>query len=307
MSFAHPLWLPAAVLICVALAWLYRRLEHRRDAQALAYSNLDFALGALRPSRVPGAALFAAWLVGAGTLALALAGPRVEARIPVRDATVMICIDVSGSMRATDIEPTRWEAAKAAARVFIDAVPDGTRVGIVSFSSAAAIIQAPTSDLDAVRQSLDRIPYPNGATAIGDALSVAASQMPPKGRRAIVLLTDGVNNRGVDPQVSSQQIGARGITISTVGVGTNDSGQLIPGTSEPAEIDEDALRAIASNAGGRYARAGDAGTLRDEFRRLAFDTVWEKRRVDASLPFAFGGGAIVLLTFLAGFGLGRFP
>lgn len=307
MSFAHPLGLVVAMLLCVGLAWLYRVLERRRGAQALAYSNLDFALDALRPSRVPGAALFAAWIVGAGTLALALAGPRFEARLPVRDATVVICIDTSGSMRSTDINPTRWDAAKAAARAFIDAVPEGTRVGLVSFSSIAAILQTPSADLDAVRQSLEHIPYPNGATAIGDALTVAASQMPPKGRRAIVLLTDGVNNRGVDPQVSSQQIGARGITISTVGVGTNDSGQLIPGTSEPADIDEDALRAIAANAGGRYARAADAGTLRSEFRSLAFDTVWEKRRVDAAFPFAFGGGALVILTFLTGFALGRFP
>jgi Ca-activated chloride channel family protein len=256
---------------------------------------------------VPGVALFTAWLVGAAALVLALAGPRLTARLPVRDATVMICIDVSGSMRATDIEPTRWDAAKSAARAFIDAVPDGTRVGIASFSSSAAVIQAPSSDLDAVRAALDRIPYPNGATAIGDALEVAAAQMPPKGRRAIVLLTDGVNNRGADPAISSQRIGAGGVTISTVGVGTSGSGQLIPGTEEPAEIDEDALRAIAANAGGRYARAADAEALRSEFRRLALDTVWEKRRVDAALPFAFGGGAIVLLTFLAGLGLGRYP
>jgi Ca-activated chloride channel family protein len=245
--------------------------------------------------------------LGAGTLAVALAGPRFDARLPVHDATVMICIDVSGSMRSTDIQPTRWDAAKAAARAFIDAVPDGTRVGLVTFSSAAAVIQAPTADLDAARQSLDRVPYPNGATAIGDALETAAEQMPPKGRRAIVLLTDGVNNRGVDPQEASQKIGASGVTISTVGIGTNDSGELIPGTSEPAEIDEGALRSIAANAGGRYARAADAGNLRDEFRRLAFDTVWEKRHVDASLPFALGGGLLVIVTFLTGFAAGRFP
>ena len=307
MSFAHPVWLVGALLICVALAWLYRVLEARRDAQALAYSNLDFALAALRPSRIPGAVLFAAWLAGAGTLAVALAGPRLDARLPVHDATVVICIDTSGSMRATDIDPTRWDAAKAAARAFIDAVPDGTRIGIVTFSGEAAVIQAPSSDLDVVRQALDRVPYPNGATAIGDALEVAAAQMPASGRRAIVLLTDGVNNRGADPQISSQRIGARGITISTVGVGTSDSGKLIPGTSEPAEIDEGALRAIAANGAGRYARAADSGALRDEFRRLAFETVWERHRVDASLPFALGGGALVLVTFLTGFALGRFP
>jgi Ca-activated chloride channel family protein len=306
VTFAHPARLIAAVLVCAGLAWLYRTLESRRDARALAYSNLDFALDALRPSRVPGAVLFGAWIAGVAVLTLAFAGPRFTARLPVHDATVVICIDVSGSMRAQDIDPTRWDAAKSAALAFIDAVPDGTRVGIVSFSSVAAVIVPPTADLDAARQGLSRIPYPNGGTAIGDALEAAATQMPAKGRRAIVLLTDGVNNRGVDPQVASQKVGAQGITISTVGVGTN-SGQIIPGTNEEAEIDEGALRAIAANGAGRYARASDAGELRDEFRRLAFSTVWESRRVDAALPFALGGGALVLLAFLTGFGAGRFP
>jgi Ca-activated chloride channel family protein len=307
MTFAHPSWLVAAVLAVAAFAWLYTTLERRRDAQALVYSNLDFALGAMRPSRLPATAMLIAALIGVGSLAASLAGPRFTARVPTRDGVAMICIDTSGSMRARDVSPTRWEAARAAARAFIDAVPPGTHVGIVSFSSGANIIQPPTDDLDAARDALDRIPPPNGGTAIGDALEAAATQLPAKGRRAIVLLTDGVNNRGADPLEASRQIGAKGVVISTVGIGTSGSGEIIPGTNELADIDEQALRTIASNGQGEYAQATNAAELSAIFRRIALDTVWEKKRIDASLPLALGGGMLLLATFLAGLATGKLP
>lgn len=307
MSFAHPLGLLAALCGAALLAWLYRSLERRRRAQTLLYSNLAFALDALRPARWPAAALFAAFVLGAAALLAALAGPRFIARVPAKDGTVVLCIDTSGSMRATDLQPSREAAAKSAAASFIEAVPQGTRVGIVSFSSVAEVIAAPAADLDAVREALDRVPPADGATAIGDALALAAAQMPQRGRRVIVLLTDGVNNRGVDPVEASQSIGRKGIAIYTVGVGTAGSGQLIPGTEELADLDEAALRAIAANGNGSYAQSGDAGSLSATFRGIALDTVWEKKRVDGTLPFAFGGGLLLLGTLLFGFGAGRFP
>jgi Ca-activated chloride channel family protein len=307
MSFARPLVLLFALAIAFALAWAYRRLERRRAAQALAYSNVAFALAALRPARWPAAALFAAYVLGAGALLVALAGPRFTARVPAKDGIVVICIDTSGSMRARDVAPTRADAARDAARAFIDAVPAGTRVGVVSFSTGASLIAAPTADLDAVRDALDRMPPPDGATAIGDALELAASQMTGNGRRIIVLLTDGVNNRGVDPIAASQDIGARGVTIETVGVGSSGSGEIIPGTSEPADLNSDALRAIAENGRGTYAEAADAETLRAAFRAIALGTVWQKQRVDGSFPLAFGGGALLLGAFLAAFATGRLP
>ncbi len=307
MSFAHPLGLLAAVLAAAALAWLYRSLERRQRAQALLYSNVAFALDAMRPARWPAAALFAAFVLAVATLLGALAGPRFTARVPAKDGSVVICIDTSGSMRATDLEPSREAAAKSAALAFIDAVPEGTRIGLVSFSSGANVIAAPSSDLDSVREALDRVPPADGATAIGDALTLAAAQMPASGRRVIVLLTDGVNNRGVDPVQASQAIGQKGIAIYTVGVGTAGSGELIPGTSELADLDDGALRSIAANANGAYAQAGDAGSLSGTFRHIALETVWENRRVDGTAPFALGGGLLLLATLLVGFGLGRFP
>ena len=307
MTFAHPFALVLALLAAAGLAWLYRRLERRRAAQALVYSNVAFALGALRPARWAAAALFATYLLGVGALLVALAGPRFTTRVPAKDGTVVMCIDTSGSMRARDVAPTRADAARAAARAFIDAVPAGTRVGIVSFSSGASVIATPTTDLDAVRDALERIPPPDGATAIGDALRLAAAQMTGTGPRIVVLLTDGVNNRGADPIAASQDVGAHGITIETVGVGSSGSGEIVPGTNDPADLDADALRAIAQNGRGRYVEAADAGALRSAFQRARARTVWEKKPVDGSTTFAFGGGLLLLCAFVAGLATGRIP
>ncbi len=305
MSFAHPEVLVATLFLTAGFAWLYRTFVARRRAAAIAYSSLAFALEAMRPSRFPAYALASAFVIGTSAIFVALAGPRFDARVPAKDVSVTICIDTSGSMRAQDVVPTRWDAAIAAARAFVAAVPAGTRVGIVSFSSGAELIVPPSDDLDAVDQALDRVPPPDGGTAIGDALTLAAGQMAPQGKRIIVLLTDGVNNRGVDPIEASRKIGARGITIETVGVGTNGSGQLIPGTNELADIDVGALRTMAENGRGRFVPAADADSLRDAFRNIALGTVWEKKRIDGSFPFAFIGGLVLIGAFLGGLGAGR--
>ncbi len=307
MSFAHPLVLVAAFVAVFAFAWAFKAFERRRHAQALAYSNLAFALEALRAPRWPAALLFGAYVVAVAALSLSLASPNFVVRVPSRDGTVVLCIDTSGSMRAVDLTPTRAAAARTAARAFIDAVPAGTKVGIVTFSSDASAQLAPTADLDVAREALDRLPPPDGATAIGDALQLAARILPAHGRRAIVLLTDGVNNRGSDPVAASQTIGATGVRIETVGVGSSDSGETIPGTSDPADLDVDSLRAIAQNGSGRYVGARDAAALQEAFRRIALDTAWTKKRIDGSLPFALGGGALLLVTFLAGLATGRIP
>jgi Ca-activated chloride channel homolog len=307
MTFAHPERLIIALLACLAFALIYRAIERRASARALAYSNLAFALDAMRPSRLPAIALFVALLAGVAALAVAFAGPHLVARVPVKDGTVILCIDTSGSMSATDLKPSRAAAAKAAARAFLDEVPAGTRVGIVTFASGASVVQPPTDDLDAVREALDRVPPPNGATAIGDALTLAAQQMPAHGKRVIVLMTDGVNNRGVDPVAAARGAAASGVTIHTVGIGTSGSGELIPGTNELADLDEATLRAIAASANGSYASAQDAASLRGAFRDLARATVWEKRRFDGSTLFAAGGGVVVVVAFLMGFAAGKFP
>ena len=307
MSFAHPVLLVLALLALAGLIVLYRAVEKRRSAQALVYSNLAFALDALRTSRRPAAVLAAAFVLGAGSLLVALAGPHFVTKVPAKDGTVVLCIDTSGSMRAHDVEPSRSEAASDAARTFINSVPDGTQIGIVSFSSSAVVIQPPSADLEAVRDALGRVPAPEGGTAIGDALQLAAQQMPKTGRRIIVLLTDGVNNLGVDPVEAARSAASQGIVIETVGVGSSGSGQIIPGTDEPADLDAATLRTIAETSGGQYAEARDAATLQDAFRHIALGTVWQPKRVDGSFAFAFAGGALLVIAFITGLATGRFP
>jgi len=306
MTFAHAWWLLVGVAAAAAFVWAARVAAARARSAALAYSNVDFIAAATR-SRVDPAAVFVpACAAGILALAAALAQPRITATLPARGA-VVLCVDTSGSMRATDVEPTRSDAAANAVRTFVDTVPDGTRLGIVAFSSAAGVVQPLTADKDALREAIARIPPPNGGTAIGDALAAAARLLPASGRRAIVLITDGVNNLGADPLAVAPQIGASGVEIDTVGIGTNDSGQFVPGTDVEASIDEDALRQIASSARGAYARVADAGALRSRLAALANSTTRERRRVDASLPLAVAGGAIVLVALGAGLLAGKFP
>ncbi|HYW53157.1 MAG TPA: VWA domain-containing protein [Dongiaceae bacterium] len=306
MSFAHPLWLVLGVVLALAFLAAAHAASRRASASALAYSDLAFFESATKQRMDPALAIALACALGIAALGAALAGPRFFASVPVRGGAVVLCVDTSGSMRATDVDPTR-AAAAAAVRAFVDGVPDGTRVAIVAFSSGAGLVQPLTDDKDAARDAIGRIPPPNGGTAIGDALATAARALPQSGKRAIVLITDGVNNLGVDPQGVAQQLGANGIEIDTVGIGTNDSGQLVPGTNVAATIDEDALRQLASSAHGAYARANDAGTLRAHLAALANSTTTEKKRVDAALPVALAGGVVLVLALGGAMLAGRFP
>jgi Ca-activated chloride channel family protein len=307
MTFASPVWLAAAVALAAAFAVFAVRGTRASRAAALDYSNLAFLERAVGRG-FPWTSLFTtAWALAIVLAGAALARPSVVAHLPVRDAAIVLCIDTSGSMASTDVAPTRSDASRAAAETFIAGVPAGTRIGLVAFSSAAIPLGPLTEDRDAARDALSRLPGPNGGTAIGDALAAAAHLLPAGGRRAIVLVTDGVNNSGSDPLEVARTIGGQGIAIFTVGIGTNGSGELIPGTGEAAELDEDALRAIAQSGNGDYARVGDAGALRDRLSALASTTIRERTRLDLTLP---AGTAAAVLAFGAAFGalaLGRFP
>jgi len=306
MSVAHPLHLVIALAIAGgALAGVARILRSRRNA-AHAYSNLAFLHAVAAPPKWLVRGLAGLGALGVLALATAFGGPRLDLPVPVRDGSVVLCVDTSGSMASTDIAPTRYAAAQAAARAFIASTPPGTRIGIVAFSGSAGQIAPLETDRDRLVASLADLPPPNDATAIGDALALAMRMLPPKGHRVIVLITDGVNNRGVDPLEQAQVLGARGIRLFTIGIGTQTGG-TIPGTGEQATIDEDALRSYAQAAGGAYARAGSAGALRDALSRLGQVTAFERRNVDASFGFAVFGGLAIFTAAVTAFALGRLP
>jgi Ca-activated chloride channel family protein len=209
-------------------------------------------------------------------------------------------------MASTDVFPTRAQAARSAARAFINESAAGTKIGVISFAGGAGVVQPLSADHQAVLAALADVPLPNGATAIGDALKLAAQMLPPTGHRVVILITDGVNNSGTDPMEIARWLGAHHVAVYTVGIGTPNGG-LIPGTNEEATIDEAALAAYAQASGGAYARAENAAQLRDALARLGRVTSLTRKPVDASFAFAIAGALGMLAAFLAGFGLGRYP
>lgn len=306
MTLDRPLWLVVGLLAAALLAIVYRALARRRTETDLEYSNIPFFLEAVRSREWIVRLLEAMWIVALGCVVLAAAGPHLTIPVPIKDGSVFICIDTSGSMRSSDVTPTRAAAASAAARAFIAETPGGTRIGIIAFSGTASIVQPLSADHQLVSDSLDNLPQPDGPTAIGDALQLAAQNFPDRGHRVVILITDGVNNSGSDPSAAAEWLGEHSIPVYTIGIGT-PMGGLIPGTNEEATIDEQALRSYADQSGGAYARVENATQLHDALAQLGRITTMERKPVDASLGFALGGAAAMVIAFLAGFGLGRYP
>lgn len=306
MTFAHPAYIALAVVLAAAFALLYRAFERRRAQQTIAYSNLPFLIAAVQAPAWPQRVLSTVWIAAVALVVLAVSGPHVRTVVPSLGGSVVLCVDTSGSMNATDVDPTRAQAALLAMRAFIDRAPAQTAIGIISFATDAQALTPPTRDREQVQNALGAIPSPNGATAIGDALALAQRILPATGARAVVLITDGENNAGSDPMAAAKALGAAHIPLFTIGIGTN-SGALIPGTLQTAGIDEDALRAYAAATGGAYSRADDAVQLREALARLGRSTSLRHANVDMSLPAAIAGAALMALAFLTGLAVGRYP
>ena len=234
MNFGSPLLLLTllAIPVLIALALLANR---RRAKYPLAFTNLDL-LAEIAPKRhrVWRRALPLVFLVLALALAAAaLAKPSVRLSQPDQNATIMLLVDVSGSMRANDVEPTRLDAAVAAMRTFLDRLPSRFKVGLVAFSSEPEPLVAPTSNRDVLRQSIALL-EPEAGTAVGDGIGVAVQMLRSSLRQAgyvrkpgqpvpaaIVLLSDGAQNRGIlQPVEAARMSKAAGIRIYPVSLGT---------------------------------------------------------------------------------------
>ncbi len=292
MTFEWPgiLWL----LLLVPLLGLIHLLVQRRWQRRLRRFPAVFRLADMRGSgpgfrrHVP-AALF---LLGTAVALVALARPSASVLLPGHRATVVLSLDVSGSMRATDIKPSRMEAVKDAARAFVNLQPPGVRLGVVAFSSSAFLVQAPTDNKRQVMAAIDRL-RPQMFTAVGSGLLTALAAIfpalqPPaidsnaplanaspdrpapaapgsNSSAIIILLSDGQSNQGPDPLDAAQQAADLGIRVFTVGVGTREGTDLsFGGFTFHAILDEVTLKKIALITGGKYFRASDA----DELRRI---------------------------------------
>ena len=302
MSFATPVWLAALALIPAAIAaavWSRRRAR-RYAVRFPAVSTLRIAVDAGISWRrhIPVALVLAA----IAALAVALARPRVSYSAPVDEASVMLVSDESGSMAASDVQPTRLAAAQRAANTFIDQLPAKARVGAIAFSSASNAIQAPVVNHNSARAVMNG-QSAGGGTATGDALELAlrllhggAAKHPPS---AIVLLSDGAANAGLDVSTVAREAARDKIPIDTVALGTPNGTLPNPdpfGPSMAVPPDPQLMAQIAQLSGGRSFNAQSAGELSSIYRRLGkqLGTVTRKREVTAE--FAIGGFVLLLLA-----------
>lgn len=334
MRFLWPnmLW---ALLLVPALIGFYVWLLRRKKKFAVPYANLRLAKQAMTGAsawrrHVPPALM----LTAIAAMLLALSRPAAVISLPSQGETVMLAMDVSGSMRAKDVEPTRIAAAQVAARAFIAEQPRTTKIGLVTFAGTAALVQSPTFSREDLLKAIDEFQLQRG-TAVGSGLlvslktifpdvdfdlrlndprNVSGKSMPfdsgaPKkeppapvepgsfSSAVIILLTDGQTTTGPDPLIAARMTADRGVRVFTVGVGT-PKGEIIgaEGWSMRVRLDEEALKNIANITRGEYFLASTATDLKKIYQTMGSRLSFEKKETEVSGLLA---GFAALLVILA--------
>lgn len=302
MSFEWPLMLFGLGLLPL-LALAYLLAQRRRRAYAVRFTNLEL----LRQVAGPGPGLRRhipplLFLLGLAGLLVSLARPTAVIAVPRDQAAVMLVLDVSGSMTADDLAPNRMEAAREAALAFVDALPDGTQVGVVSFSTQAAV-QAPlTRDHQQVQRAIITLD-PGGGTAIGDGLNLALDQLaqrPPNsaGEPAparVIVLSDGESSLGAEPLAAAEQAAVAQVPVDTVGIGQR--GRTVYVGDQPVRLDEATLQAMAETTGGSYFYAAESNDLARIYADLGSQVSWTEERTEIT---ALVGGAAAIVLLLGG-------
>ena len=317
MSFGTPSALLGLLAIPTVLALLVLG-ERRRKAQGASFGTPALVAASAPPSRPIRRLLpFALALVALTALIVGVARPRAKLSVPGRQATVILALDTSRSMAATDVQPSRLAAALAAARDFLDTAPPGYSIGLVSFSTRASLILPPTTDRNAARSALDQIRLATG-TALGDAIdrSVAAARRglspqqpspPDVAPATVVLLSDGEQTTGDrTPLEAAAEAKKLGVPVNTVALGTREAIVEVPlpnGLKERVTVAPDTrtLREVARITGGRYAAAPTAERLRQVVRDLGSRI--GKKREEREVTAAFAGAGGVLLLIASGLSL----
>jgi Ca-activated chloride channel homolog len=301
MSFQSP-WLLLGLVLLPLLVWAYAVSERRRRRAAAAFAS-PVTSASVVPRRPGWRRHFPLALAGVATAGLiaALARPQVSVAVPTEQASIVLAMDHSGSMMATDVAPSRLTAALDAGETFLDEVPDRVRVGGVVFNHRSEAVQSPTTDRDALKAALAAAMKPSGGTATGDALTTALAMVRSSGAKApgaIVLLSDGTSTHGRDPLPVADEAKTLGIPIYTVALVTA-GGTLPNGDKVPPDVAT--LREIAARSGGEAFTAGQASALDAVYEKLGSEvaTKVEQREVTA----AFAGGAAVLLLMGGGLSL----
>lgn len=302
MNFQSPLLLIGLIAVPLLIG-LYLASQKRRQAYAVRFTNL--ALLNQVVGKGPGfrrhlpAILFMAGLAG---LLVSMARPQAVIRIPKGQTSVMLAVDVSGSMAATDVQPTRIDAAIAAGRTLIDKLPGNAQVGLVIFNAQAQVIAPLTSDKGSVKDVLGSL-QPGGGTAIGDAIQASVAQLAsivdPNGPKSqnyarVILLTDGSSNTGIDNTTAAANAARAHIPVDTIGIGSRNQTVMVQGVAVDG-VDEQALQQISSATGGRYYFAADEGQLNKIYSDLGTHIGWVTSKVDLTIPvLAFGTLILVI-------------
>ena len=320
MSFASPTLLWGLLLVPVLLL-AYLLVQRRRIKYAARFTNLDLLANIVdaspgRRRRVP--AILA--LAALAALLVAVARPQAVIAVPREEATVVLAMDGSASMNATDVAPTRLDAAKSAASTFLDELPERFQTGLVSFSDAVTVLEEPTDDREAVRASLDGIQGEVG-TAIGEAIreSVDLAPRDENGELskdalfAVLLLSDGTNTSGVEPSVAVDEMKETGIPIYTIALGTEAGTVDIPnsfGDVQTVDVppDPETLRQIADETGGQFFEAPTEADLQEVYEKIGSQVTYEDEERELTAAFA-GAGAFFLLigATLSALWFGRLP
>jgi Ca-activated chloride channel family protein len=294
MTFQSP-WLLLGLALLPLLAWAYVGAEKRRRRAAAAFAAPATSASVVprRPGWRRHMPLALAWLAIAAMIG-ALARPQVSVAVPAEQATIVLAMDHSGSMAATDVAPSRLTAALDAGEAFLDKVPKRVRVGGVVFDNVAEAVQSPTTDRATLRDALKEAMKPSGGTATGDALATALEMVRTAGKKApgaIVLLSDGKATHGRDPLPVADEAKKLGIPIYTVALGPA-AGTLPNGDAGPP--DTATLEQIAARTGGTASTASAASKLSAVYEKLGSEVAMTKEQREVTAGFA-GGAAILLL------------
>jgi Ca-activated chloride channel family protein len=316
LTFVGPLFLLLLLVVPLAAlaAWW---LGRRRATYTVAFTNFDVLASVVESKRRSWRPLvpLALFLLALAAASVAVARPVATVSEPSSNATVVLLVDVSGSMRASDVKPTRLQAAVQAMSTFADKVPKGVKIGLVSFSNGPDILVAPTTDRELLHEGIDLL-EPESGTAIGDGLQVAVSVAKsavgdvPRNKKgqlpaAIVLLSDGAQTRGsLTPLQGAQLARNAGIRVFTISLGTNHGTLNFPGgffggfgfgggRSIAVRPDPATMAAIARTTGGKSFRAKTAAKVDNVYKELG--SVVTHRKVHREIGSWFAGAAALLL------------
>jgi len=302
-----------ALLVIPGLYFLYYKIISKKRKEAIKFSNLEFiksAIGNKGKSRRD-LWLFFLSLATIGLMIIGFANPHIPLEQSKEGVNVVLVIDVSGSMQATDYKPDRLEAAKNSAKILVESLPPKDNAGIVIFETGATTAAYLTPNKDKVIEKLSNIAPTNGETAIGDGLSLGidmATSIQNK-KKVVILLSDGVSNAGViSPAEAVSFAKSNNIQVYTIGLGSEGKtvlGYDIFGRPQYAELDEGTLKDIAEQTGGKYFKSVDSKTLNEIYQNISTDIKREKEETNIKDWFFVFALGIFFLQIYWRYGRGR--